>query len=128
VIVGRLRRHFDRKRRARHRELMARHSEFLEKLRMRRFPESDAERFALLWCEMAEVCGLSPVDLREDLELASLRSAPRSWLSLSDRLEDLNYLVLVESRELAPPRPKPTTIGGVLDYLLNARGEEIITD
>ena len=103
---------------------MARHSEFLDRLRRRRFPEADAERFARLWCEMAEVCGLSPDDLHEDLELASLRSAPGSWLSFDDRLEDLNYLILVESRELAPPRPKPTTIGGVLDYLLKARGEE----
>ncbi|HEY0466314.1 MAG TPA: hypothetical protein VGC79_19020 [Polyangiaceae bacterium] len=97
---------------------IAAHAKFLNALHQRRFASTDKERFMLLWCEIAEICGLAPNELRENAEIASLRSTPRSWLSYDDRLEDLDYLIISESRDLPPPRPKPRTIGEVLDYLL----------
>jgi hypothetical protein len=57
----------------------------------------------------------------EDLMIASLRPASTSWLSSDNRLENLNDLALIESRDLPLPRPKPTRIGEGLDYLLQAR-------
>jgi hypothetical protein len=126
VMLSLVRKYFTGRRRARQLSSVAAHASYLDGLHQRRFPETDRDRFRLLWCEIAEICGLSPGALREDLEIASLRSAPKSWLTFDDKLDDLDYLVLTESRDLPPPRPKPTTIGGVLDYLLQARQVEEI--
>jgi hypothetical protein len=121
-----IRKHFTRKRRERQTYSVAAHMAYLEALHRRRFPDTDKDRFMSLWCEIAEICRLSPDALHEDLKIASLRSVSTSWLSSDNRLENLNHLVLIESRDLPPPRPKPATIGGVLDYLLQARQDEEI--
>ena len=116
--------HFTRERRERQAPSVVAHMAYLDALHRRRFPDTDKDRFMSLWCEIAEICRLSPDALHEDLKIASLRPVSTSWLNSDNTLENINHLFLIESRDLPPPRPKPTTIGGVLDYLLQARQSE----
>jgi len=118
MLIDKLKASFQAQRQARQRAAMDRHAEALEKLRLLRFPQAESERFALLWCEIAEICAQRPDELDVDSALTSLRGAPGFWTDLDNPLEDLNYLMLIESGARPPPRPKPTTIGEVVTYLL----------
>ena len=92
----------------------------LRHIHERRFAGSDAERFVRLWCEIASLCDVSPLDMHENERLGELCPQSR-WLGFvhpSARQENLEALVLMESRHLPPPTVPPTTVGDVLDYLL----------
>ena len=123
-MFGLIRKYIAGKRRARQMSSITAYASYLDALHQRRFSNADRARFMLLWCDIAEICDLPPNALSEDFEIASLRKPPKSWLTLDDKVDDLDYLILTESRGLPPPRSKPKTIGGVLDYLLQASPDE----
>jgi hypothetical protein len=92
----------------------------LKHIHERRFVGSDAERFRRLWCEIASLCEVSPLEMHENDRLGD-RCPQSRWLRLvhpGARQENLEALVLMESRHLPPPTVLATTIGDVLDYLL----------
>jgi hypothetical protein len=123
MMFDRIRAHFRRTRVERLQSVIAAHAGFLESVYRRRFPKAERARFELLWCEVAEVCRVVPDALHEDDKIADRCPAPRGWLSTDTRLDDLEYLVMTESRGMPPPKLRPETIGQVLDYLLRNRAE-----
>jgi hypothetical protein len=102
--------------------VFAAHADFLDRVYARSCNGTDKTRFMLLWCEMAEVCHVPPTSLHEDDQIADRFPGPTGWRTeLNNPLEDLVYLVTMESRQLPLPASPPKTIGDVLRYLLQAR-------
>lgn len=94
--------------------------EELRHIHQRRFAKTDPERFVRLWCEIADICEVSPRSLHENSNLADL-CPPFRLLGLvepSSRNEALEALVMAETRGKAPPARRPTTVGEMLDYML----------
>lgn len=83
---------------------------------MRRFADADRVEFARLWCEIATICDVDPLKLHEDDSLREL--CPEPLLTFDLKLQELEALVIQESRELPPPRRRPNTVGEIIDYLL----------
>lgn len=123
MILDRIRAHFRRRRLERQRSAIATHAEYLNAVHGRRFPGTDKERFDLLWCEVAEVCRVTPGELHEDDKIADRCPPSNSLFSSDTRLDDLEYTIITESRHVAPPKRRPETIGQVLDYLLQPNPE-----
>lgn len=88
----------------------------LETIRARRFAIADKEEFARIWCEIATICDVDPLKLHEDNLLREL--CPESPLSFNLRMQELEALVLQETKERRPPRSRPNTVGEVIDYVL----------
>lgn len=118
MMFERIRCHFRRNRIARQQSTVAAHSTFLSDVYERRFPGTDKARFELLWCEVAEICGVAPDTLHEDDTVANRCPPPKGWLSSDTRLDDLEYIIVTESRGRPPWKRRPETIGEILDYLL----------
>jgi len=88
----------------------------LEGLRARRFSHATPERFAALWCEIANICGVDPLRLNESDEIAELCPS-QGALDLNLRIMELEALVAMESKGMPPPAIRPQTIGDIIDYL-----------
>ena len=94
--------------------------EELRHVHERRFPASDPERFVRLWCEVADLCGVLPLEMHEDDRPEEL-FPPDRVLGLVEpnvALEEISALIMAESRGRPPPKTRPNTVGEVLDYLL----------
>ena len=124
MMFERIRAHFRRSRFERQQPAMSAHAAFLDGVHTRRFAGTDKRRFEHLWCEIAEVCKVKPDTLHEDDKIVDRCPPPRSWLSSDTRLDDLEYVIMSESRKSPPPKQRPETIGQVLDYLLQPDPEE----
>lgn len=120
MILDRIRAHNRRKRLERQQSAIAAHASYLDAVYRRRFPGTNKVRFELLWCEIAEVCRVTPGELHEDDKIADRCPPSNDLFSSDNRLDDLEYIILTESRNAAPPKQRPETIGQVLDYLLQA--------
>lgn len=95
----------------------------LQELLSRRFPSVDRERFAQLWSEIANICGVDPLVMHEDDEIQRLCPS-NGVLDLNLKVMELEALVMANSKHLAPPARRPQTIGDIVDYLLvNARSK-----
>ena len=123
MILDRIRARSRQRRLERQRPAIDAHAAYLDAVHSRRFPAADKVRFELLWCEIAEVCRVTPAELHEDDKIADRCPPSKSILSSDTRLEDLEYIVVTESRNMAPPKQSPETIGEVLDYLLQPTSE-----
>jgi hypothetical protein len=97
---------------------MEAHSDKLWMLFRRCYPAVNAERFMVLWCELAELCGVSPEELSENDLIAERYSHRRGGLLRTSAMEDIEQLILTESRGQPPPHRIPETVRDVLDYLL----------
>jgi hypothetical protein len=117
-MLARIRAYFRRERERQQQPSMAAHAAFIDDVYNRRFAGADKSRFALLWCEIAEACKLPVNALHEDDELSERCPRSGSLLSSEHRLEDLEYLITMESRGKPPPQKTFKTIGDVVDYLL----------
>jgi hypothetical protein len=94
----------------------------LRDIHQRRFAGSDAERFTRLWCEVAAICNVSPLEMHEDKRVVDL-CPPWRLLGLTEpspRLENLEALIMEESKDRPPPESTMWTVGEVLDYLLES--------
>lgn len=89
----------------------------LQELRSRRFRSVDPERFAALWSEIANICGVHPLVMHADDEIQRL-CPTEGVLDLNLKMMELEALVMAESKHLAPPVRRPQTIGDIIDYLL----------
>jgi hypothetical protein len=101
------------------RPLELRAYEELRGIHERRFPSTDPTRFTRLWCHVAALCNVPPLEMNENQRLVDLN--PGEWsLGLDEhpRLENLSAFIVMESRHRPLPRPVFTTVGDVLDYLL----------
>jgi hypothetical protein len=103
--------------------VIAQHTKFLDDIYRRRFRGTNKARFEFLWLEVAEVCRVRPEELHEDDRISDRCPGRQGWLSSDTRLDDLEFVIMSESRETPPPRTKPQTIGEVLDYLLQTNVE-----
>jgi hypothetical protein len=114
-----VRSYFVGRRRERTRSTIESNVTHLEAVYQRRFNDSDRDRFMRLWCEIAEVLEV-PVDvLHEDAEIKEYFSSVRGRWWRTSRQDDLEYLIMAESRRQPPPSHELKTIADVLDYLLN---------
>lgn len=94
----------------------------LRHIHERRFQGTDSERFVRLWCEIAHLCRVSPLELHEGDRIDVL-CPPGRFLGLvlpHEALEEVTALIIAESRGRPPPRSRPSTVGEVLDYLLES--------
>lgn len=89
----------------------------LQELLSRRFPSVDRERFAKLWSEIANICGVDPLVMHEDDEIQRL-CPTNGALDMNLKMMELEALVMAQSKHLAPPVGRPQTIGDIIDYLL----------
>ncbi len=92
--------------------------EQLEALRARRFPTAAPDRFAVLWSEVAKICGVDPLQLHEDDPISTLCPS-QGALDLNLRIMELEALVAAESKQMPPPATRPQTVGDVIDYLIS---------
>ena len=83
----------------------------------RRFKRGDPERFRLIWCTLANLCGVDPLCLREDDVLVELCPPPSRWTSMNERMEDIEEFALRQSagREILGDL---RTVGAMVDWLL----------
>ena len=88
----------------------------LEPIRAARFPGTAPDRFAVLWCAVAEIIGVDVLTMRAEDCVIDLCPNSR-WLGFNARIENLEALVLDESRNRPPPLKKMETIGDIIDYL-----------
>lgn len=96
----------------------------LQELLSRRFRTVDRERFAALWSEIANICGVDPLVMHEDDEIQRL-CPTKGVLDLNLKMMELEALVMAESKHLRPPAHRPQTVGDIIDYLLvNSVGKE----
>jgi len=73
-----------------------------------------------LWCEIAHLCGVSPLEMHENNPPEEL-CPPHRVLGLVEPnavLEEISALIMAESRGRPAPKTRPNTVGDVLDYLL----------
>jgi hypothetical protein len=89
----------------------------LQELLSRRFPSVDRERFAQLWSEIANICGVDPLVMHEDDEIQRLCPS-NGALDMNLKMMELEALVMAQSKHLEPPVRRPQTIGDIIDYLL----------
>ncbi len=92
----------------------------LRNIHERRFQGTDPERFVRLWCEIAGLCGVSPMEMHENDRPEEL-CPPHRVLGLVEpnaALEEISALIMAESRDRPLPASRPSTVGDVLDYLL----------
>jgi hypothetical protein len=94
------------------------HADFLAKVYLRSFQDRDERRFKFLWCEIAEACHVAVDELHENDAISTLCPGKQGWLSRDHRLDDLEYIILRDSRGRPPPAQPPQTIGDVIRYLL----------
>lgn len=94
--------------------------EQLKEIHERRFAGTDSGRFVRIWCELADICKVSPTELHEDNQLEELCPPFRCWklVDESAQQEALWEFVWLESRHLPPPKSPLNTVGDVVDYLL----------
>jgi hypothetical protein len=88
----------------------------LEQIRAARFPHVERDRFAAIWCAVAEIIGIDPLLLRAEDRVIELCPNSR-WPSFNGKIQDLEALVLDKSRDRAPPSKTMETIGDIVDYL-----------
>jgi hypothetical protein len=91
--------------------------EALEFIRAGRFANAAPERFAAIWSEIANICGVDPLQMREEDELRVL-CPTRRLTDLNLKMMELEALVAAESRGMPPPAIQPQTVGDILDYLM----------
>lgn len=91
----------------------------LEPIWRRRFRGTDQQAFLRIWCEVASICGVDPSELHEEDSLAKLCGAGRTPV-FSGKMQALEALTLIESKDLPAPKAKPHTVGDLMDYLLHA--------
>jgi hypothetical protein len=119
-------RRFRTRRIAQHGGAIQKHAVFLKDMHARYLTGSDFARFAFIWCEIAAVCERSPDAIRVEEPIAVLCPSS-SFLGLihNPRLDDLEYLIMLESRALPPPEEVPKLVMDVLRYLVVERNESL---
>jgi hypothetical protein len=87
----------------------------LEEIYQRRFAGRDRERFAQIWCEVANISRRKPSDLNENDELKNL-GVGKAWFPEVVLNEIVDYATW-ESR--GEPKGPITTVGELVDWLLD---------
>lgn len=88
----------------------------LEQIRAASFPDAEEDRFATLWCAVAEIIDIDPLKMRAEDRVIDLCPNSR-WPSINGKIQNLEALVLAESRDCPPPPKTMVTIGDIIDYL-----------
>ena len=91
--------------------------ETLAPIHQRLFNRGDPERFRLIWCTLAKLCGVDPLTLREDDVFDDLCPPPSRWTSMNERIEDIQEFALRQSSGKELPGDL-RTVGAMLDWLL----------
>lgn len=102
--------------------------EDLEHIHLRRFAKADAARFTRLWCEIAAISKVPPLELNAADRISDLFPKQGTLVWPSYRFEELEFLVVDERRERAPAGPDLDTVGEVLDHLLFSDSGSAIRD
>jgi hypothetical protein len=90
----------------------------LKDIHQRRFAKSPPERFTQLWCEVANLCEVSPRSIDENSRIDHLGDRrPGPWSDL--RFQELEAFIAAESTSRTAPSAQFRTVGDVMDYLLD---------
>jgi hypothetical protein len=84
----------------------------------RHYSATSQDEFLRLWQELTQLCEVGPGVLELDTVIEELCPNSPNPLITNSRLENIEGLIAIESRNYPPPKRRMRTVRDVMDYLL----------